>query len=235
MIKTIFFDLDGTLLPMDQDVFTNAYFRALAAKAAPLGYEPKALVDGVWAGTKAMVKNDGSKTNEQAFWDTFLGVFGQEHAADIAVFNDFYENEFNTARDACGFDPRAGELVHDLKLLGYSLVLASNPIFPLVAQKARMRWAGVEPNDFRHITSYENSRYCKPNPAYFRALLEELELKGEECLMIGNDAGEDTPAAAVGIRVFLLTNCLINNVGFNLSSVPHGDFTDLRAFFATLR
>ena len=27
MIKTILFDLDGTLLPMDQDVFTKSYFR----------------------------------------------------------------------------------------------------------------------------------------------------------------------------------------------------------------
>ena len=70
-IKTVLFDLDGTLLPMDQDAFTKGYFRLLAAKVAHRGYEPKALVDGVWAGTAAMVKNDGSCTNEEAFWKRF--------------------------------------------------------------------------------------------------------------------------------------------------------------------
>lgn len=56
MIKAILFDLDGTLLPMDQDEFTKGYFRLLAAKLAPYGYEPKTLIDTIWAGTAAMVK-----------------------------------------------------------------------------------------------------------------------------------------------------------------------------------
>ena len=55
MIKAILFDLDGTLLPMDQDEFTKGYFKLLAAKLAPYGYEPKTLIDTVWAGTAAMV------------------------------------------------------------------------------------------------------------------------------------------------------------------------------------
>lgn len=32
MIKAIFFDLDGTLLPMDEKEFTNLYFELLANK-----------------------------------------------------------------------------------------------------------------------------------------------------------------------------------------------------------
>lgn len=32
MIKTILFDLDGTLLPMDQDVFVKSYFGGLRKK-----------------------------------------------------------------------------------------------------------------------------------------------------------------------------------------------------------
>ena len=54
------FDLDGTLLPMDQEAFTTGYFKLLTKKLAPHGYEPKSLVDAIWAGTAAMVKNDGS-------------------------------------------------------------------------------------------------------------------------------------------------------------------------------
>lgn len=40
-IKTILFDLDGTLLPMDQEVFIKYYFGALVKHMEPEGYEPK--------------------------------------------------------------------------------------------------------------------------------------------------------------------------------------------------
>ena len=51
-MKAILFDLDGTLLPMQQDEFTTAYFDRLSKKLAPCGYEPKRLIEGVWQGTK---------------------------------------------------------------------------------------------------------------------------------------------------------------------------------------
>ena len=78
MKDTILFDLDGTLLPMDQEKFTKAYFKTLAMKTAPLGYDPSELVKGIWAGTEAMVRNNGSKTNEQAFWSRFADLFGEK-------------------------------------------------------------------------------------------------------------------------------------------------------------
>ena len=71
MIKNILFDLDGTLLPMDMEKFTQGYFKRLVAKAAPRGYEPEKLIKSVWAGTAAMVKNNGGITNEEAFWNKF--------------------------------------------------------------------------------------------------------------------------------------------------------------------
>lgn len=67
-ITTVLFDLDGTLLPMDQEVFVKAYFGSLAKKLAPHGYDPQTLIAGIWEGIAAMVKNDGSKTAEEAFW-----------------------------------------------------------------------------------------------------------------------------------------------------------------------
>ena len=76
-ITTILFDLDGTLLPMDNAAFTKGYFKLLAARLAPLGYEPEKLVDAVWSGTAAMVKNDGSQNNEAAFWKRFQKSMGR--------------------------------------------------------------------------------------------------------------------------------------------------------------
>ena len=36
-LKAVLFDLDGTLLPMDQEVFIQSYFKHLARLLAPLG------------------------------------------------------------------------------------------------------------------------------------------------------------------------------------------------------
>ena len=68
-IQVVLFDLDGTLLPMDQDVFAKCYFGLLSQKIAPLGYDPEAFVGAIWKGTAEMVKNTGEKTNEEIFWD----------------------------------------------------------------------------------------------------------------------------------------------------------------------
>ena len=226
-LRCVLFDLDGTLLPMDQEKFTKAYFRLLAKKLAPRGYEPKALVDAIWAGTAAMVKNDGRCSNEEAFWQRFTQIYGPKVQEDKPVFEEFYANEFQNARTACGFNPRAAETVAAIRSMGYRVALATNPIFPSVATESRIRWAGLKPEDFELYTTYENSTHCKPNPAYFRDVAECLHLAPESCLMVGNDALEDTAAAQVGMKVFLLTDCLINKEGRDISAYPQGSFEQL--------
>ena len=45
--------------------------------------------------------------------------------------------------------------------------------------------------------------------------------------MVGNDAREDTAAEQVGMKVFLLTDCLINKDGKDISAYPQGSFEQL--------
>ena len=84
MITTVLFDLDGTLLPMDQEKFIQDYLGRMSKKLAPYGYDPQQLVAGIWNGTAAMVKNDGSRTNEEVFWDVFNAVMGKNCTQDDA-------------------------------------------------------------------------------------------------------------------------------------------------------
>lgn len=233
-IRYILFDLDGTLLPMDQDKFIQAYFGRLAAKLAPHGYEPKKLIEAIWGGTAAMVKNDGSITNEAAFWNFFTGVFGPNARSHEPVFAEFYRQEFQTVRESCGFDPRAAKTIDFLKEMGFTLVLATNPIFPAMATESRMAWAGLDRKDFALYTTYENSRHCKPNPDYYRDILAQIGAKAEECLMVGNDVAEDMIAEKLGMQVFLLTDCLINKHGADISPYRHGSFPELMSFLETL-
>ena len=229
-IKTVMFDLDGTLLPMDQDQFTKYYFGLLAKKLAPYGYDAEQLTGGIWAGTAAMVKNDGSCTNEEAFWKKFCAIMGEKVLEDKTLFEEFYRVEFQGAKASCGFAPQAAGLVKKLKAAGYRVLLATNPIFPAIATESRIRWAGLEPEDFALYTTYENACRCKPNPAYYRDILSSMELDGAECLMVGNDATEDTAAELAGMQVFLLTDCLINKENRDLSLWPHGGFDQLEKF-----
>ena len=71
MITTVLFDLDGTLLPMELDQFLESYFELLCRKLAGHGYDPEAVTNGMWEGVNAMIANDGSRTNEEAFWESF--------------------------------------------------------------------------------------------------------------------------------------------------------------------
>jgi FMN phosphatase YigB (HAD superfamily) len=233
-IRYILFDLDGTLLPMDQDVFVKAYFSRLAAKLAPHGYEPQKLIQAIWGGTAAMVKNDGRMTNEQVFWDYFSTVFGDDARSDEPKFDEFYRTDFQQVQAVCGYDERVTQTIASLKEMGYALVLATNPIFPAIATESRMRWAGLKQEDFVLYTTYENSRHCKPNPDYYRDILAQLGANTEECLMVGNDVTEDMVAETLGMKVFLLTDCLINKHGKDISGYPQGSFDVLMDYIRTL-
>ena len=118
--------------------------------------------------------------------------------------------------------------------MGYRVVLATNPLFPAIATRNRIRWAGLNPEDFELVTTYENSHYCKPNPDYYREILGKLSLDGSQCLMVGNDVGEDMIAGILGMKVFLLTDCLINSAGGDISVYPNGSFPELLHYIRSL-
>ena len=231
---TVLFDLDGTLLPMDQERFVRAYFGLLAKTMAPLGYAPDRLLRVIADGIQAMVQNDGAATNEDVFWRVFCAAFGEQAREDIPRFEAFYRNEFQQAKAACGFDPRAAQTIHAIKEMGFRVVLATNPLFPRVATHSRIRWAGLEPQDFELVTTYENSRFCKPDLRYYEEILGKLQVQPGECLMVGNDADEDMVAEKLGMRVFLLTDCLINRHERDVSQWPRGSFDALTAYVQEL-
>lgn len=234
-ITTVLFDLDGTLLPMDQDLFIKIYFGNLAKKLAPYGYDPKELMEAIWKGTAAMVKNDGSSTNETVFWNYFSERFGAEKAkADYHLFEAFYQKEFDESKSACGYDKRAKQVVDLCKERGLRVALSTNPIFPSIATEKRMSWAGLSPSDFELFTTYENSATGKPNPAYFLEVAEKMGVAPEECLVVGNDATEDVAASKVGMQVFLLTPCLINKGNIDINAFPNGDFDTLISYISNL-
>ena len=227
MYKAILFDLDGTLVPMDMNIFTKSYMKAISAKFVAMGVPLEAFMDTLWKGVGAMIGNDGKEKNSVVFWEQFRVAFG----GDVRVYeretNPFYDNEFNELRAVTAPNPLARKAVELAHKGGRKVVLATSPIFPHNAQVTRMRWVGLEESDFNFITDYESDSFCKPNPMYYLSICERLGVKPEECLMIGNDESDDMKgASAAGMDCFLVTDCLIPCKDFEWQG-ERGSFKDL--------
>ena len=210
MYKAILFDMDGTLLHMDQDKLISTYTKLLMGALLPLGAKPDLLLNGFYSGVKAMITNDGTKTNADAFWCELGRLLGGDMAPYEKAADAFYYDGYEKIRELTWENPWARKAVDTAKQKGIRVALATNPVFPRVAQIKRLEWAGFEENNFEIITDYESESFCKPNPKYFLSVCERLGVAPEECLMVGNDASDDMKgASAAGLDCFLVTDCLI--------------------------
>ena len=233
-IKTILFDLDGTLLPMDQDRFIKRYLGGLVTALAKYGYDPKELADVIMYGTYLMIKNDGSFSNEEVFWKSFDARYPGKKETDAKYFDAFYIDDFDGVSEVTERDPIVPMLIKRTKELGYRIVLATNPVFPEIATRKRAQWAGISVDDFDYFTTYENSSFCKPNLEYYKEILGKLELDPEECLMVGNDVDEDMITEKLGMKTFLILRNIINRSEKDISSYNQGDFSNLLSYIESL-
>lgn len=233
-INTILFDLDGTLLSLDQDDFIQTYFYLIGKRFERLGYDKKTFVKAVWAGTEAMIKNTGEVTNEVKFWEVFSAIIKDNHLQIQNEFVEFYEMDYDYVKTTTKMNELAKKCVELLKEKGYKLILTTNPVFPKIATIKRIQWSGLDPNDFELITTYENSSFCKPNLKYYQSVLKTINKTPEECMMIGNDVKEDMCVVDLNIKTYLLTENLINPDSLDLTNLPQGNFEDLYSYINNL-
>ncbi|MBQ4357296.1 MAG: hypothetical protein II788_04825, partial [Acholeplasmatales bacterium] len=74
----------------------------------------------------------------------------------------------------------------------------------------RIKWAGLSFDLFDDITTYENSRYCKPNHLYYLEILNKYSLKEEDCIMVGNDIDDDFSDLPLGMGAYFIKDYSIN-------------------------
>lgn len=227
--EAILFDMDGTLLPMDQHVFVKYYFGELAKVLEPYGVKPQELNEALWGGVEAMVKNDGAKKNEERFWEFFetkVQIPGGRKALEEIMLH-FYENEFHLVKAYMGENPLAKKAVALAHELAPKVILATNPIFPMVAQLARLSWVGLGKEDFDFITSYEEQYFCKPNPRYYEEICKKMNVDPQKCLMVGNDELEDMATASrVGMECYMVSDSQILRDGYTWNG-KKGTFEEL--------
>jgi len=237
MIDTILFDLDGTLVRFVQDDFINTYFAELRKVFVKLGLDADAAVKGVWIGTKAMALNDGSMLNTKRFWDAFsehMDLRGEQLKTVEAACDSFYSNEFNVAKSVMKSSDIPKRIVRKMAERGYCVVLATNPLFPPCAVDSRLGWIDLDRTDFKLITHYENSSFCKPNPAYYHEVFSKINKTPEQCIMVGNNPAEDMCVSKLGMEVFLVTDYMENEAGIDITVFRRGTIEELETFLMSL-
>ncbi len=234
-VKAVLFDLDGTLLSMDLDVFVKGYFSSLTKAMSERGFNQRRFSKALSAGVNAMLENNGRATNEDVFWETFESVYGEPARSKEALFNEFYENEFINLKSLCSAIDEAASSVRAIRDMGYRVILATNPVFPPIATENRIRWAGLEPSDFELYTTYANSSFAKPNPKYYLEIADKLGLDPSECLMVGNDTDDDMVAEKIGMKTYLLQKHLINRRKIDIARYNYGNLSSLVSFVENMR
>jgi FMN phosphatase YigB (HAD superfamily) len=233
-MDTIIFDLDGTLLPIDMEQFLGQYFNILSKKCAHIA-EEKVFKKALWQSTEYMIDNrESHKTNENAFMEDFCPRI-QITVDEIApVLEEFYQSEFKTLKNTTKALEPVKKMIHSLKEKGYTLVIATNPLFPRQAILHRIHWAGLNPEDFDFITDYETMHYCKPHIEFYDEVISRIRKEPKECLMIGNDVQEDLVAARLGMKTFLVEDNIINRSDMEIISDYRGTYQELFQFVEVL-
>lgn len=225
--KAVLFDLDGTLLPVEMDFFLKHYMDAIAAAFDGV-MERSAFQKALIGATQETIQNlDPSMGNLDAFAVAFTRRSGLPWESVWRTIQRYYVEDYPLLRKhvpPCG--TTAQEVVRRCIDNGWDVVLATQPIFPEIAVRERMRWCGIEELPWLFISNLDNMHFCKPNLEYYREVLDATGLDPARCVMVGNDMQEDMVAKRLGMKTFLVEDHLIDR-GEDLAPDGRGRLTDV--------
>lgn len=233
-VKGVLFDLDGTLLQVEMREFVQAYIDGLAEHFTDVP-DPAVFGRAIKASIRALLASDEGVFNNEAF---FLTVLGRHLGLDTALCGERVRRY--CANGMTSLEPlvRPLSLARDILARcferGLKVVVATNPVFPRPLVEARLHWAGIDDFPFDYVTTFDNSRFCKPHPGYFQDVLGQLDLTPEECVMVGNDTEHDLGARAAGIRTFLVDTWLLDRARGEYVTDFRGGHCDLFRFLGQL-
>lgn len=230
-IDAILFDLDGTLLRVQMAEFIPRYIEGLAEYCREY-VTPGRFARVMLGAIRGLIRDtgDGQMTNEQRVYSTLQQQLAIPESILRDSFQRFAAENLESLQELVRPIPLARKILDQCQRQGITLVLATNPVFPEFMIQARLRWGNLDDIPFHHLTSFENSRYCKPQSGYFHEIVDQLGLVPERCLMVGNDTMQDLSAAAVGMKTFLVDTWIIEREGAQWPCDHRGDHGALQLF-----
>lgn len=230
-IQAVFFDLDGTLVDVDMQLFVAGYLRRLTNRMSCY-VDPMRAADVLHQAVAAMFAND---KKERTLEEILFGVLHDELSLSAQEYSTcldlFCSKDLDELSSLVTGHPVSIRLIDACRERGWKVVLATNPIFPRKVVDERLSWGKLDAALFDHVTSYETAHFCKPSPAYYQEILDLLKLPAEGCLMVGNDVLHDLSASRVGMRTCLLTPWKINRSGGDFRADWYGNHEELLQLF----
>jgi FMN phosphatase YigB (HAD superfamily) len=202
-VKYLLLDLDGTLIDFDMNLFIQKYLRLIQDNFSHLPIA-RSVPDWILGGTGVMLNSVKTITNKEKFLRYFQDKSGLDEGEIWEIFLHFYETDYNKLKEITRPVRGARSFLESAIAHGYILVLATQPVFPEIAIRKRLLWAGLEQIPFRLITHIENMYASKPFKQYFEQILKMLNTTSASCLMIGNDIDMDMAAKNSEIPTYFL-------------------------------
>ncbi|NPD89261.1 MAG: HAD family hydrolase [Asgard group archaeon] len=221
--KAFLFDLDGTLINFDFQIFIKTYLGAASQFFIDLIPNPEIFFKELLSSTDVMEKaNNPDTTALDDFLLDFCPKFEVNCDEITNRFLQFYQTGFNAIKPLITQMDGAIPLLLDIKRIypDIKVVLATNPVYPSIAIEKRMEWGMIPQKFFDLITHAENSCFCKLNSKYWFEILEKINVNPSSSVVIGNDGLRDMGAKKHGFKTFLVENALENEDLITLDTKP---------------
>ena len=204
MLKAVLIDLDNTMVIFDEPAFYRRYFKRLSPRFSDL-WSPEEFENRVITAIGTLGKNRGQMSNRDFFLSTLTKDFNGNRDNIWERFLDFYRTEYDDIEKAAAGPQGLHKVLAALEDAGLSLVVATNPVFPMLVQEKRLAWVGLTPERFALVTHMENTTFVKPQAGYYEQVCRRIGQRPEDCLMVGNDRINDMAAGKTGMRTYLTT------------------------------
>lgn len=215
-IECFFFDLDGTLLNISDQDFELEYSKLIAKSFIDL-YNPETFFSYFLPSVEALMNHkDYDKYVIDSFLSKFTELSGMGRDDIWDRLHNFYTNDFRRLQNLVKPTTISRELIDNIQSQGKKVILATNPVFPEIATRQRVEWAGLDYNsDFLFVPHVNNSTAVKPDSQYYHNLIDLVDVQPNNILMVGNDYLYDGSASQVGIKTWI--------VNFNQSHLEYKD------------
>lgn len=233
-IQAVLFDLDGTLLQVAMNRYIPEYIDGIGQHLQDL-VDPRLFARTARHAVQRLFTDpDNAQTNEQQFLAGIEQGTGVEPDVYRQRLNHYLADGVKDLASMIEPIPQSRAIIETCRAKGLKVVLATNPVFPRTLVDARLEAAGLRSLAFEAVTSYENSRFCKPDARYYEEVASQIGVQPEHCLMVGNDTEFDLGAADAGMITYLVDTYLEDRLDGQWRADFQGDHDQLHGFVQQL-
>jgi HAD superfamily hydrolase (TIGR01509 family) len=194
MIRTVIFDLDGTLTDCDLDLAKQRVSRALSAITGQEYRDVLSRMDLIHYAC-----NIEGIYDRNEWWDEFSNTLP---LAEKQALTDLY---WKSVMETTQIKPHAEYVLRKLKGMGLSLVLLTDFDGKSFSKQKRLDALPIMEYFDLAVIAGDDTREIKPSPEPFRYILRELQVDPPQVLMIGDKPSVDLSGAdSLGMHTLLL-------------------------------